>query len=234
MKSLFLVILLLSGCTTTQFEVNIDSISDPNHTQKTYIILPVNKGVKATDLQFKEYAAYVNRALVQQGLIQADPPNKADLVVFLYYGIGEPQVHNYSYSIPTFGQTGISSSNTTGSINSYGGYSSYSATTSYTPTFGVTGSIPVNDTVVTYSRFIILEGLDYAELVNNKKEIQLWKTTITSTGTSSDLRLVFPVMIGAAKEYFLKNSGKKIQVDISEDDNRVIEVKGIEEKKPVK
>jgi hypothetical protein len=53
----------------------------------------------------------------------------------------------------------------------------------------------------------------------------IWKVKMISTGPSGDLRLIFPVMIGAGKEYIGTNTGKSIRVIIAEDDDRVLAVK---------
>lgn len=219
-------IFLLSGCATTrEFHVNVDSISDLGNSKNSYVLLPGNKDTKAEDLQFKEYATYVNRALIKQGFVPAESFEKASLAIFLVYGIGEPKESQYSYALPTWGQTGISSSSTTGTVNSYGGYGSYSGTTTYTPTYGVTGSNTYTDSYVTYLRYISLDAVDLEEYKKSKKEVQVWKTSVTSSGSSGDLRFVFPIMIAASKEYIAKNTGKKIKVILHEDDERVIEIK---------
>ena len=78
---------------------------------------------------------------------------------------------------------------------------------------------------MTYFRYILLTAYDLQELINTKKEVQLWQTTITSTGSSGDLRRVFPVLVAAAKPYIGTNTGKKVKVVISEDNKTVLEIK---------
>ena len=140
---------------------------------------------------------------------------------------GDPQEHQYSYSIPTWGQTGVSSSYTTGTISSYGGYGSYSGTTTYTPAYGITGSTTHIGSYTTYFRFIVLDAVDLDEYKKSKKEVQLWKTYVTSSGSSSDLRRVFPILVAASQQYFGKNTGQKVEVNLDEEDERVTEIKGI-------
>lgn len=229
LTSLLLGVLLLSGCATMQpqFQVRVDSISGEKPDKKSYILLPGNKDTKAEDLQFKEYAAYVSRALIKQGFVPAESFEKANVAIFLVYGIGDPREHQYSYSIPTWGQTGVSSSYTTGTVSSYGGYGSYSGTTTYTPTYGVTGSTTHTGSYTTYFRFMVLDAVDLDEYKKSKKEVQLWKTTVTSGGSSGDLRRVFPILVAASQQYVGKNTGQKVEVNLYEEDERVIEIKGI-------
>ncbi|MFK5880648.1 MAG: hypothetical protein QM482_00390 [Sulfurospirillum sp.] len=71
-------ILLLAGCVTVptpttpyvqSYSINVDSIADTgaNLGDKTYIISSAMKGVSDNDLQFKEFARYVENALSQKG-----------------------------------------------------------------------------------------------------------------------------------------------------------------------
>ena len=74
---------------------------------------------------------------------------------------------------------------------------------------------------------MVLDAIDFDEYKANKKEVQLWKTTVTSTGSSGDLRRVFPILVAASQQYIGKNTGQKVEVNLSEGDARVIEIKGI-------
>ena len=219
----------MSGCATTQpqFSVMVDSIGGAIAEKNSYSLLPGNKETKADDLQFKEYAAYVNRALIKQGFVPAESFEKANVAIFLVYGIGDPKESQYSYALPTWGQTGISSSYTSGTVSSYGGYGSYSGTTTYTPTYGVTGSTTHIGSYTTYFRFMVLDAVDLDEYKKSKKEVQLWKTTVTSAGSSGDLRRIFPILVAASQQYIGKNTGQKVEVDLYEEDERVIQVKAI-------
>ncbi len=219
----------MSGCATIQpvFMVSVDSISSAIADKKSYALLPGNKDTNPEDLQFKEYAAYVDRALIKQGFVPAESLEKANIAIFLAYGIGDPQEHQYSYSIPTWGKTGVSSSYTTATIRQYGGYGSYSGTTMHTPTYGITGSETHIGSYTTYFRFIILDAVDMDEHKKSNKEVQIWKTTVTSTGRSGDLRHVFPILVAASRQYIGKNTGQKIKVNLYEEDERVLEIKGI-------
>ena len=81
-------------------------------------------------------------------------------------------------------------------------------------------------TRTTYDRYAQIVGYDYQAFLKSREQIELWKTTITSTGSSGDLRKVFPVLIGAASPYIAKNTGKAVLVKLSENDKAVRIVKG--------
>ena len=217
----------LSGCATTQrpsYTVSVNGLAtQTTNAAASFVILPGDKNVAATDLQFQEYAGFVERALGQRGLHRAPSVDEADMMIFLAYGIGDPKEHVYSYSLPHFGQTGVSSSTTYGSI--YG--NSYSGTTYYNPTYGITGYSSQVGTYVTFTRHVFIEAVDLPTYRSQNKVVQVWKTEIVSVGSSGDLRKVIPVMIGAASSYMGTNTGEIRTVNLYEDDPRVMLVKGI-------
>jgi hypothetical protein len=222
--------LILSGCQATapSFNVNVDSISVPASNElKRYILLPNNEGVNVDNLQFQEYAGYVERALTDQGFVKATDFDDANVAIFVGYGIGDPQTNQYTYSIPTWGKTGVSSSNTNSTVNAYGNTATINSTTTYTPTYGITGSTTGTRVSTTYTRFLFVSALDLNQYKINGQTKQIWKTSVISTGSSGDLRQVLPILVAASKTYLSKNTGKMINVSIKEEDKRVLAVKGI-------
>jgi hypothetical protein len=224
LASILALLLLMAGCASvTKYFVNVDSLQAPGtDDKKNFILLPGNKDTSVSDLQFREYAAYINRALISRGFVPAESIETANLAIFVVYGIGDPQQHQYSYSVPVWGQTGVSSSTTQGTLSTYG---NYSGTTTYNPTYGIKGYSSHVGTYTTYFRFLVLNAIDLSEYRKSKKEVQLWKTTVTSAGRSGDLRRVFPVMVTASKPHIATNSGQQIKIEIYENDPNILEIK---------
>lgn len=202
----------------------------------SFVILAGNKDTTSTDLQFQEYSGIVERALDLRGFQRASSTEKADIAILLSYGISDPKEHVYNYSVPQYGQTGVSSATTYGNVsgnayrygqNTVHGSANYSNTTYYTPTYGVIGYSNHTSTYVTYTRYVSIEAIDLPAHRSQNKIVQIWKTDIVSVGSSGDLRRVFPVMIGAASSYLGTNTGANQEVTIYEDDPRVLFVKGL-------
>ena len=216
---------IFSGCTTSpQYIVDIDSINDGTTGKSRYILLSGKKGVSEDDLQFKEFAKYVDYALKKKGFIKTKTPTEADIAIFLFYAISGPSEHQYSYSLPVYGQTGVSSSHSYGTVTSYGSTASYAGSTYYTPTYGIVGSSQYSGTIITYTRYVSLNAIDLEEQKIGTEK-QVWKTTIISSGSSGDLRKVFPILIAAGQNYFGENSNGKIRVCIYETDVQVENIK---------
>ncbi len=222
---------LLAGCAgmqPTQFNVNLDSISRADSSSKrSYLLMPGNKDTNANDLQFQEYASYVHRALAARGFVQAEDFDSANILLFLSYGIGNPQNHQYTYSLPVWGQTGYSGSTSYGTLNTYGGYGTYSGTTTYTPTYGVTGYTSNVGSYTTYFRFIVLDAYDVGTYKREQKLDQVWRSTVTSTGSSGDLRRVFPVMVAGVYNHLASNTGQRVGVTLDETNPAVALIKGV-------
>ncbi|MCX5814548.1 MAG: hypothetical protein NT178_18700 [Proteobacteria bacterium] len=227
LASILALLLLMAGCASVpKCFVNVDSLQAPGtDDKKNFILLPGNKDTSLSDLQFREYEAYINRALISRGFVPAESIETANLAIFVVYGIGDPQQHQYSYSVPVWGQTGVSSSTTQGMLSTYGNYGTYSGTTTYNPTYGIKGYSSHVGTYTTYFRFLVLDAIDLSEYRKSKKEVQLWKTTVTSAGRSGDLRRVFPIMVTASKPHIATNSGQQIKIEIYENDPNILEIK---------
>ena len=237
-----IVIAFFCGCATVgqpTFSISVDSLASPlAQSKKTYLLIPGNDGVTWDDLQFQEYALYLMRVLNAQGFISASSAEEADLAIILAYGIGDPQTQQYSFSLPTYGQTGIASAHTYGTASTtgnlttignqknYSGSTNYSGTTTYTPTYGITGYRTVTGTKTTFFRYAIITAYDFEQFKNTEKQVQLWQTTLTSTGSSGDLRRVFPLLIGASVPYLATSTGQQVNVSLHESDAVVKAVKG--------
>jgi len=198
-----LLVLSISGC--IPFIVKVDSISDVRiKTGKRYILLPGMKGIPEGDLQFREFAEYVRRGLHKKGYTPEKNTEEIDIAIFLSYGIGDPKIIYYSSSEWVFDP----------SVN------------------GSVKSQPQLRPTKEYHRYLVLKAIDLREYKRNGKFVPIWKTTVTSYGSSGDLRRVFPVLVAAALPYIGTNTGKKVNVLLTEINDNVKFIKGTKATKP--
>ncbi|GBD95676.1 MAG TPA: DUF4136 domain-containing protein [Nitrospirae bacterium] len=232
LKYLLVLYLLLvgAGCTGQMYMVKVDSINAGYESQKkNYILLPSNEGVNVNDLQFQEYSLYVKRALSRHGFKETTDFNSADVAIFLRYGISDPQVNPISSPRLVFPKIGAETSTFKASSYSSGRYSE---------TYGsITKSTNLNTSLTdlsppkpqpSYSRYLIIVCIDLDVYRQDKTMQQLWKTTVTSSGSSGDLREVFPILVAASDPYIGMNTGKQIEIHLNENDRRVKQIKGLE------
>jgi hypothetical protein len=219
--------LLLSACATPKYLVQVDSITAPDRAAgSTFVLLPGREGVAPNDLQFREFAGYVARALRSRGLEPAQSVEAADIAVLLNYGIGEPQVTAYTYSLPVYGQTGGGTATYSGSTYGSAGTSHSTGTIHQQPTFGVVGTQTHTRSVAAYFRYLVLDAVDLHAYRESESIVPVWRTTITSTGSSGDLRKIFPILVGAASEHIATNTGRQVHLQLREGDPRVRQVTG--------
>lgn len=215
---LALIAIALAGCAGLgpRYQVAISGLAPPGTGKGSFIVLPGNKGETVTDLQYQEFERILTKALVGQGFGKAAGLDQVEHFVILKYGIGDPRSSSYSYSLPVWGQTGVSSSYTTGTAT-YTGYgtASYSGTTTYTPQYGVTGYSQHLATRTTFDRYVSVLALDAAAYRKDESIVESWQTMIASSGSSGDLREVFPIMIAAAAPHFGVNTGKAKTVTLT-------------------
>lgn len=224
-KKLFLLISLaalctsLCGCAGTSYEVGVSGFAIPAYAGgQSYWLQSGKKEVAEDNLEFQEYARYVRRGLAEAGFTVSPSIEQADLVVFLSYGIGDAKDH--SYSVPIYGLTGGGTATFSGtSYSPRYGSTTTSGTVRQQPQFGVVGSQEHTDT--TYSRYLLVDAIDGKAYRTDKKTVSAWKTDVTSRGSSSDLREVFPVLVVAATPHFGKDTKKRVVIDISETDKRL-------------
>lgn len=215
--TLLCLVSLTGSCVT--YRVSVDSLAAPNSPGNSVFVAPGDPNIDPGDLLFQEFAAQVEIALKNQGFLVVDDFAEADQVVFLTYGISDPQ--EQTIAIPQYGRTGINSATTQGTIYSYGSTSTFTGTTTYNYEYGITGYQNVTRTV--YTRIIILDSYDIRAFATTNRMIQVWKTDIISTGRSSDLRQTFPYMMAAADDYLGRDSNRQVTVNLSARSSAVIE-----------
>lgn len=250
---------LLYGCASlmhtrkSQFTVAVDAYGNDDYlTSKKYLIAPGDSTIDENSLQFLEFSAILNKAMLAKEYVETKDWFDADLIVFLSYGISDPQEYESVRTLPVWGETGISSIKTTSQTNtsSYGsvygsairnsnnvygsGYgtsnknTTTNVTTNVTPSYGITGYKQLSSTYTKYLRYLEIDTYDLNVYRSTKKMKMVWTITMSSAGSGGDLRKVFPFMIVAGSGYFGKSSGEKKTIVIYEDDSRVLQLKGIE------
>lgn len=173
----------------------------------TTYFLGSEKGIETDQFEAREFFNHVERALSVKGLVRVPTPDQAQVIIFVGYGIGAPKEQIATYSVPTFGQTGVMSAHTFGTVSSYG---TISATTTYTPSYGITGSMSHAYSYETYDRWLRLSAVDGPQLKLGKVQ-DIWRVDVKSTGSSGDLRQIFPIMAFVASKYVAIDTGKAVR-----------------------
>ncbi len=206
--SLLLIVIALTGCAITpgpmEVRSDVDALAMPEaQNRRQFVILPGNKDTSEYDLQFMEFKNHVEKALLKRGFIKAPSLQAGDVVLFLSYGVGEPQVHQYAYDVPVW--------------SGYGYYPYYGRRYGFYPRMGMYGGYARRmESYTLYRRHLMLEAYDMTAYLNKETPRQLWKVSVQSLGQSNDLRLTLPFMVTAMQPYVATNSGRIVTVDVDE------------------
>jgi hypothetical protein len=201
-SALGILIQFLSGCAGfVKSDVEVFHQLGETATPMTYIFVPL-KG-QENSLEFKTYAELIRQELSKYQYKEVTSGEKPNVLIAFGYGIdsGKEKLR----SVPIFGQTGVSSSTTYGTLSTHGNYGTYSGTTTYAPTYGIVGSSTVSRTE--YSRGLWLYIVD-AESVGTEQLNVLYEGSVKSTGKSSQLSRIMPAMVEALFKKFPGKSGE--------------------------
>jgi len=219
------IVLAFCVCGCSRFVVRVDSITDPAQPEKSlYYIFPGMQGVSPNDLHFKEYTSYLSQAFQSRGFREVEP-DSAQLIIFVAYGIGDPRTVSFQYSVPVFGRTDPGATTITGTTYGATGTSTTFATVTPKRRYGVVGTQTYSGTSTTYFRFLILDAIDYEAFKIDSTLRVLWNTTVTSEGSSGDLREVMPALVAGSAKYIGTNTGKQIEIQLLENDPAITKLR---------
>jgi hypothetical protein len=216
--------LLAVGCASLgpRFYVDVSALSDPQlPKQRTYVVDPGLQGVDPTDLQFREFATQLDRVLRSKGFAPAAADARPDLLILLSYGIGEPQMSYYSY--PVFGRISGGTSTFTASTFGSGGGTRTTGTITSPTRHGVVGTR--TGTRREFTRWAAVEAVDVEAFVKTQRVVQAWRTTMTSSGSSGDLRRVVPVMLAAGQPYIGTNTRQQVRRVLNDESPEVVAIR---------
>ncbi len=193
------------GCATQQKKENngttvgyyIDAIVDQSAApKKRYTIVPGNPGTAASDLYFKEFSSYLQRALNKLGYIHVQPNQNPDLAVLMQYWIGDAESTTVTSSVAS----GVSIGAASDSVKSH---ALNSSTTSYTLT--------------THAKTLKVIAADWGSYKNGRPA-PVWETKIQSRGYNTDLRQEMPWIISGGLNYFGQDTRKQVFVNYRVED----------------
>ncbi|MEL5392880.1 hypothetical protein [Serratia nevei] len=204
-------ILVLSGCAARNGPyVSIDALSSGKSVGKKYFVFPGNEGLKNGDqLYFSQVERYLDRVLKDKGYVKVSNAKSADQAIFLTYWHDGGVSKSRDEVVPVWGQTGVSSATTYGTVTpTYGGGGMVNTTTTYTPTYGVTGSYARTVTDTYYSSGIRVESYDVAAFKSGSR-VELWRTIATSTAMDFNDRRDIKMLFFLSRYYFGENLTEK-------------------------
>jgi hypothetical protein len=204
---LYTCLLLSASCQSSLYKIDIDAVSKTDFQAGQTFTLQTS-GENKDPLLKGQFEDYIVRGLTKKGFTQSES-SVSDIVIHLDYMVSDPYAVEYSYNSPIFGQIGFYTSHSHGHVDSSSGF--HSVHTTYKPHYGVTGYVTRTGSYTHYTRSFSIEALAYGSA---SPEDILWRTTAKSSGSSDDLRKVFPMLVVGCWEVFGEDTGGVRRIDL--------------------
>lgn len=222
-----LLVALLASCSLgpQPFAVQVDSLAaNAQPTGQSFVLASAMKDTLPTDLQFQEFAGYLNWALQEQGFVAAQDAQDADLVISLSYGVSDPIEKAEYFRQPVWQRNDL---DYIYRPTYYGRRGDCPTEMGYfpVPRYTITGYTQGSRTITVYNQFLGVKAYANGASKSSAAGTELWILNCQVTDERNDLRVVFPIMLAAAKEYFGRTSGRVIPFEINPDDPAVLELR---------
>jgi hypothetical protein len=179
-----------------------------------YVLVSGVEGIGPDNAEFKEFSAYVRKVFTDLHYIEVSG-DLAEEVIILSYGLRLP-VDVDSLVIPA----SVDGNRTTRFVAEKTGDSSRGDKL-VRPLSSSRLSGAYQSVRNVYRRYLLLVGVNAQLYEPQAKVVPLWKVMAVSTGYSTDLRRIFPIMLVACKPFIGTTTAKEVTVRLREDDEQV-------------
>lgn len=214
-------LLLLTAC-SKKMVLQVDAIKGQslNSSEKRYILKSGLPDVVEHDLYFKEFSAYANHILKQQGYTLAEKGDRAALTIFLSYGVSGTKTSRHRYTTPIYdyvgGETLKIQTTTVGS----GGDPSTTIQEVYVPArLRQTGREVHSEKITQYTLYLTL---DAQSLSDSNKPISRWRASVETMAANKDLRNQMPYLAMALQPYLGQDTGKVVVTSLERGSQEVL------------
>ena len=226
-RAALLAIAGLTACGTQSVKVTIDSIvGQKDISSRVFSWHSGMREISPDDLYFREFSQYFQSILKTHGYQQTTDKD-APIAIYFSYGVSPGRTTQYTTTTPIYDWVGGDTIvYTEVKKDEKGKTTSKTTSTITTPARQRLLGFSTNTNRYTvFTRFVLLEAKRYQTGLKPEDMKTLWKTSITSIGTSSDLRALMPVLAEASAPYVGVDTGEARIIKIKRDDPRVIEFK---------
>jgi hypothetical protein len=202
MKKMLLMLAFVMGAVANAYsghiyESEVQSFGNYSMEGKTFYVISADPKVSNKDLEFQDYKDYITQCLILKNAIPCENSDSADVCILFDYGVVDKS-YVANVAIPIWGISG-STLITTTSRYIGGGVISQSSNVVSSLNTGVTGILNRKENIQDYHRVINLYAYDNKDRTSDP--VMLWKTNISSSGSSRDLQQVLPYIAHAAIPY---------------------------------
>jgi hypothetical protein len=193
----------------TIFSVKLTSYGKKNSELiKKYFLMPGNKKISPSDLEYKEVEMYVRHALEANGIPITNSIKDASYVVLINFGISDPKEDVEIVSSPVF----VPQYQAAQTINVNNNYGAKLGSLQTQGSWGTSYAGQDTQTIktVSYTRWLNIEAIDYKYYLKTKELNPVWKVVSSSVGPSEDLRIVVPALVLCSSRFTMKDSKRQM------------------------
>jgi len=212
---------MLSACSfSPRYSFEVDSICNTKLGMgESFIVTSGNPSINENDLRFGEVSSYFKLIMNNMGYFETYDVIRADMIIELDYYLGEPRESFSVRSVPmTHTIPGRTYSIEVPVYDDAGKLLRYTHEVITEPDSTHTYYEERVDTQTLYEKGLRATAYESRPGSAANGPTQLWNINVSITNGSKDLRKYIPFMITAAAPYVGGNTGKCIDVVVSEED----------------
>lgn len=197
-------IAIFTSCLT----VSVDALASPEAASlRGYAFAPLDASRRDT-LEYRELELITNRALQAQGFVPAQVDEDIEVVIVLDWGM---RAGTRLVEQPIMGQksSGTATVTTTSRPSLMGSVTTQGTITQGT-TYGVVGSRTVEEDI--YHRAVVLTAYEAGPMRDESRAVEVWRVSAASSGSSDNMRAVFPAIMAAMDDYLAKRTDATVSV----------------------
>jgi hypothetical protein len=222
-----LFITLLSGC-ASGLVVQVNAIADPQAKAAStrYVLINGNAEGREDDLFFREFSAYFVPLLKDKGYQRVSDPAQADIQIVFRFAVSEGRTGVNTFAHPIYETVGGNTITFTNTKTDSSGATTTTKGTVYVPMqTQYVGTALESQSYTLFTSSAVLEARTLEK--GDKAPTMLWKTMLSCTSESNDLRATMPYMAAAAAPYLGGNSGELKEIRFKPDDPKVSAIKAL-------
>ncbi len=216
---------LLAGCAhSTTYQVKVDAISKSSQPigaatassdLQSYKIKNKNPAVEEENLRYKEATEFVRTALSAKGLYESPTEDRADMIVEVDYGLGNPRTRIETVTVPVYAQTGGGVKyEQVPVVDTRGNQSLRTVAVYQPPRTELVGFDEVPRQVTVYEKYLHLSAIENKPSTEGRPPAQVWSVSAKAEDESKDLRKFLPILASATADYIGKDSTKEKTVKV--------------------
>jgi len=225
-------LVLLAGCKTTTYVLQVDAISQtaqtasatpPAKAPQSYRIRPHNQNTPEDNLRYREVSDYVKTALSGKGLYEAPSVDAADVIIEIDYGMESPRMKYEEITKPILQmQEGIPQRELVPVGSNADGSTKYKVVrVPGLQSMKIVGWKEEIEPIIVYEKFLKVSARENREVTEGRPAPEVWSVNVSAVDQSNELRKYMPILASATADYIGTNTKQEKAVDVSENDEVV-------------